>query len=154
MTPHDWPSLRRHISDRIVAEGLRPWAARLGLPTSHIRGIRDGRAPLITTVISVCEALGYDLVLRPRGDTRSVNESPHSQIGAPAPPPAGPPLDPSLVRVSHPSLARMVRTLVAEWDGLDQRGQGALELRFWGLHPDLEAAARRRERAMDRGFGR
>ena len=56
------------------AEGLRPLAARSGIPVGQIPSLLDGRAVRVTTLESMTAVLGVRLTIGPEtgGDLRSV----------------------------------------------------------------------------------
>lgn len=64
------------------AEGLRPLAARTGIPVGQIRSLLDGRAVRVTTLQSMTAVLGVRLTIGPgTGDPASASAFPE---GAPA----------------------------------------------------------------------
>ena len=64
------------------AEGLRPLAARTGIPVGQIRSLLDGRAVRVTTLQSMTAVLGVRLTIGPgTGDPASASPFPD---GAPA----------------------------------------------------------------------
>ena len=145
--------LQRIVQQRVDAEGLGPLARRTGLGIGQIRSICAGRAPLITTVSQACDALGYELVIRPRGavsDTSPDFSSSVSPIGetdlkkksAAEIPPPGSAWEP----VPDRGIAEILAALADEYEALDAHGRESLRLRFWGLNPDL----RERERTAAR----
>ena len=58
----------------VTAEGLRPLAARTGIPLGQIRSLLAGRAVRITTLEQITSALGLGLQVReaPPRDERKV----------------------------------------------------------------------------------
>ena len=68
------PFLRRTIERMVAAEGLRPLAARTGIPLGQIRSLLAGRAVRITTLEQITSALGLRLQVReaPPRDERKV----------------------------------------------------------------------------------
>ena len=64
------------------AEGLRPLAARTGIPVGQIRSLLDGRAVRVTTLQSMTAVLGVQLTIGPGpGDPAAASSLPD---GAPA----------------------------------------------------------------------
>lgn len=57
--------LRNAFRELVEAEGLRPLAARTGIPVGQIRSLLDGRAVRVTTVQSMTEVLGVPLMIGP-----------------------------------------------------------------------------------------
>lgn len=57
--------LRNAFRELVEAEGLRPLAARTGIPVGQIRSLLDGRAVRITTIQSMTEVLGVPLMIGP-----------------------------------------------------------------------------------------
>lgn len=161
--------LRQIVQRRVEAEGLHPLARRTGLGIGQIRSICTGRAPLLTTVIQVCAALGYELVIRPRGaaapEAPTPVKSPEFDVGndTPAPPDRTVPTPASAPGVAFEPvpdrrIAEVLAVLADEWEAADARTREALLIRFWHAYPDLRerAAARagRRLARLARGGGR
>lgn len=64
--------LRNAFRELVEAEGLRPLAARTGIPVGQIRSLLDGRAVRVTTIQSMTEVLGVRLLIGPgTGDLAS-----------------------------------------------------------------------------------
>ncbi len=64
--------LRNAFRELVAAEGLRPLAARTGIPVGQIRSLLDGRAVRVTTIQSMTEVLGVRLLIGPgTGDPAS-----------------------------------------------------------------------------------
>lgn len=64
--------LRNAFRELVDAEGLRPLAARTGIPVGQIRSLLDGRAVRVTTIQSMTEVLGVRLMIGPgTGDLAS-----------------------------------------------------------------------------------
>ncbi len=64
--------LRNAFRELVEAEGLRPLAARTGIPVGQIRSLLDGRAVRVTTIQSMTEVLGVPLMIGPgTGDLAS-----------------------------------------------------------------------------------
>ena len=57
--------LRSAFRELVEAEGLRPLAARTGIPVGQIRSLLDGRAVRITTIQSMTAVLGVRLTIGP-----------------------------------------------------------------------------------------
>jgi len=63
----------------VQAEGLRPLAARTGIPVGQIRSLLDGRAVRVTTIQSMTEVLGVRLMIGPgTGDLASAPAYPEN----------------------------------------------------------------------------
>ena len=60
--------LRNAFRELVDAEGLRPLAARTGIPVGQIRSLLDGRAVRVTTLQSMTEVLGVGLTIGPGTD--------------------------------------------------------------------------------------
>ena len=109
-------------------------ARQAGLPRDAIRSVFRGHPPSLERAAAIASALGYELVLRPRG--------------AAAPEDQNPAKSPEFRRVSNeyadPRLAELLEAIAAEHAALNDAGQASLLTRIWGLHPEL------RERAADR----
>ena len=158
--------LRQIIRRCVDSEGLGPLARRTGLGIGQIRSIYTGRAPLLTTVSQACDALGYELVIRPRAGLSGVSgtpaESVSQQIQSDArkkSPPSGPALAPGAEPVPDRAIAEILAALADEYEALNARGRESLRLRFWATHPDLRerartAAGRRLARLAGGGGGR
>lgn len=57
--------LRNAFRELVDAEGLRPLAARTGIPVGQIRSLIDGRAVRVTTLELMTEVLGVRLTIGP-----------------------------------------------------------------------------------------
>ena len=57
--------LRNAFREMVRAEGLRPLAARTGIPVGQIRSLIDGRAVRVTTLESMTSVLGVPLTIGP-----------------------------------------------------------------------------------------
>ena len=57
--------LREEVRRRVEAEGLRPFAARTGIPMGRVRGLLDGRAALSSTLEAAAVALGLEIDVGP-----------------------------------------------------------------------------------------
>ena len=78
--------LRNAFRELVDAEGLRPLAARTGIPVGQIRSLLDGRAVRVTTIQSMTEVLGVRLMIGPgTGDLASAPPYPEEgPVRAPA----------------------------------------------------------------------
>ena len=71
--------LRTAFRELVEAEGLRPLAARTGIPVGQIRSLLDGRAVRVTTIQSMTEVLGVRLLIGPgAGDLASAPRYPEN----------------------------------------------------------------------------
>lgn len=57
--------LREEVRRRVETEGLRPFAARTGIPMGRVRGLLDGRAALSSTLEAAAAALGLEIDVGP-----------------------------------------------------------------------------------------
>lgn len=65
MTPGGTRILRDVVRQRVKTEGLRPFAARIGIPVGKIRSLLEGRAVLSTTMEAVASALELEFYIGP-----------------------------------------------------------------------------------------
>jgi len=73
-------SFREHIRERIKVEGLRPFAARIGVPVGHVRSLSTDRPAKSTTIESVVDALGLVIAIeKPRPAEPFANAPPWAQ---------------------------------------------------------------------------
>lgn len=145
--------LRRIIRRCVDSEGLGPLARRTGLGIGQIRSIYTGRAPLLTTVTQACDALGYELVIRPRSAVSDTSPAPFPSVSRPPEsdaskksPPSEPALAPGAEPVPDRAIAEILAALADEYESLNGHGRESLRMRFWATHPDL----RERERRLGR----
>ena len=131
--------------------------------------------PPLRRAAAIASALGYELVIRPRGRSAAASNpppqiydsAPQSQI--PGGSGAGgdrPPIYDSASQSQIPGggvavetvpdrrLAEVLAVLADEWEAVDDRAQEALLIRFWHAYPDLrERAAARSGRRLARLAG-
>ena len=126
-------------------------ARRAGLPRDAIRSVFRGHPPSLERAAQIAAALGYELVIRPRGavsDTspefpssvsRIRETDPQKKSAAEIPPPGS-----AWEPVPDRGIAEILAALADEYEALDAHGRESLRLRFWGLNPDLRERADRR----------
>lgn len=69
MTRFFFDDLRAQVAEGVEREGLRPYARRLGIDLGIVRSIQDGRDVKASTLVALCEAVGYEFYVGPpRGD--------------------------------------------------------------------------------------
>lgn len=143
------------IRDGLRAHGLSVRGAerQAGMPQRAIQSVLDGHDPHLSRAADIAAALGYELVIRPRGavsDT-SPNVSPSvSPIGetdlkkksAPAIPPPGSAWEP----VPDRGIAEILAALADEYEALNDHGRESLRMQVWAALPHL----RERERTAAR----
>ncbi len=134
---HAIDSLREAVRRGVQHEGLRPFAARTGVPVGQVRSVAEGRAMLSTTLVRLCAALDLEFHIGPprmvEADQALRREISHD------------PLD-GLVAVRDHEIAAVITALADEYEALNEPGRRSLLKRFWGLFPDL----RERERELAR----
>lgn len=158
--------LRRIVGDALSGSGMgqRRLEAAMSLPRWALRGLMDPtrqQSPSIDRAAEICSALGYELVIRPRGEGPRDGVDSYSALRntsrpRPADPPLRPPAPPSprpggapgaaLEPVSDRRLAEVLAAVADEYEALDAVGQASMLTRIWSLHPEL----RERERAARR----
>ncbi len=63
VTLRDVDYLRRAVRKKIEKEGLRPFAARTGIPVGQLRSLVEGRAARYTTLASIASVMGLQLYI-------------------------------------------------------------------------------------------
>ena len=63
VTLRDVDYLRRAVRRKIKKEGLRPFAARTGIPVGQLRSLVEGRAARYTTLASIASVMGLQLYI-------------------------------------------------------------------------------------------
>ena len=141
------------IRNGLSARGLSVRGAerRARLPQRAIQSVLDGHDPHLSRAADILAALGYELVIRPRGGPAAEAEA---APDAPSPAPGtGPGAGGSTARstaspapafepVPDRRIAEALAVLADEYEALNARGRESLLMRFWAAHPDL------RERAL------
>ena len=144
--------LREIVQRHVEVEGLHPLARRTGLGIGQIRSICAGRAPLLSTVYRVCEALDLDLTIRPRGAAASADQNPaktpdfrrvSDEVAAP-----GATADVAFEVVPDRHIAELLAAIADEYEALNGDGRASLLTRIWGLHPELRERERRLGRVL------
>ena len=148
--------IRSIVTDALAESGMgqRRLEATRSLPAWSLRGIMDPsreQSPSVDRAAQILAALGYELVIRPRGavsDTSPeispsvsrIRETDFEKKSAAEIPPPGSAWEP----VPDCGIAEILAALADEYEALDAHGRESLRLRFWGLNPDLRERADRR----------
>ena len=111
-------NLRDEVRLLIADEGLRPLAARTGLPVGVLRSISSGRDPSGRSIESVCAALDLNFFIGTKFPSTAIVTQ-HVPI-----------------RISDEELADMVVCLVNEWKETRRRNRWKLKVRFAQAFPE------------------
>ena len=91
MTLNGIERLRNAFRALVDAEGLRPLAARTGIPVGQIRSLIDGRAVRVTTLELMTQVLGVNLTIGPGPAGEALGAGAHREQAGPGPDAAMPP---------------------------------------------------------------
>ena len=91
MTLNGIERLRNAFRALVNAEGLRPLAARTGIPVGQIRSLIDGRAVRVTTLELMTQVLGVNLTIGPGPAGEALGAGAHREQAGPGPDAAMPP---------------------------------------------------------------
>ena len=83
MTLNGIERLRNAFRALVDAEGLRPLAARTGIPVGQIRSLIDGRAVRVTTLELMTRVLGVNLTIGPGLAGEALGAGAHREPGRP-----------------------------------------------------------------------
>ena len=85
MTLNGIERLRNAFRALVDAEGLRPLAARTGIPVGQIRSLIDGRAVRVTTLELMTQVLGVNLTIGPGPAGEALGAGAHREQAGPGP---------------------------------------------------------------------
>ena len=91
MTLNGIERLRNAFRALVDAEGLRPLAARTGIPVGQIRSLIDGRAVRVTTLELMTQVLGVNLTIGPGPAGEALGAGAHREQAGSGPDAARPP---------------------------------------------------------------